>query len=103
MIRRKSSLTGTYSSEIIVDFISFAIKMFVLNILMFIVKFSFIVKVLLSLNMYISCYMQLKVYVKVVRKRYIPVYILYIVLRSFVIQVFKNNINLISDLRGLIL
>lgn len=39
---------GTYSSEIIVDFISFAIKMFVLNILMFIVKFSFIVKVLLS-------------------------------------------------------
>lgn len=47
--------------------------------------------------------MQLKVYVKVVRKRYIPVYILYIVSRSFVIQVFKNNINLISDLRGLIL
>lgn len=38
---------GIYFFEIIVDFILFVIKMFVLNILMFIVKFFFIVKVFL--------------------------------------------------------
>lgn len=44
----KSSLTDIYSSEITVDFISFAIKMFVFNFYVYSLNVFFIVNVLLS-------------------------------------------------------